>query len=116
MVLFSRNSIRVLHRLQRSHHTLGIGASRGLAMTSWPTLPDARETFIGEVFSVMREVLGSNVDGDLPVRNLPVRVARMRETIYVFDHDGLDLKRTKLAMTASRKIIAAGFDRDKCGK
>lgn len=56
-------------------------------MTSWPTLPDARERFVAEVASVMREVLGSNVDGDLPVRNLPVRVARMRETIYVFDHD-----------------------------
>lgn len=85
-------------------------------MTSWPTLPDPRETFIGEVFSVMREVLGSNVDGNLPVRHLLVRVSGARETVYVFDHDRLDLKRTKLAMTASRKIIAAGFDGDKRGK
>ena len=69
-------------------------------MTARTALPYARERFVAEVASVMREVLGSNVDGDLPVRNLPVRVARMRETIYVFDHDGLDLKRTKLAMTA----------------
>lgn len=63
-------------------------------MTSWPTLPDPRERFVAEVASVMREVLGGNVDGDLPVRNLPVRVARMRETIHIADHDGLYLERT----------------------
>jgi len=63
-------------------------------MTARTALPYARERFVAEVASVMREVLGGNVDGDLPVRHLLVRVARMRETIYVFDHDGLDLKRT----------------------
>lgn len=56
-------------------------------MTARPTLPYARERFVAEVASVMREVLGGNVDGNLPVRHLLVRVARMRETIHIADHD-----------------------------
>ena len=85
-------------------------------MTARTALPYARERFVAEVASVMREVLGSNVDGDLPVRHLLVRVARMRETIYVFDHDGLDLKRAEFAVTASGLIVAAGFDLNQGGE
>lgn len=85
-------------------------------MTLWPTLPDARERFVAEVFAVMREVLGSNVDGDLAIRYLLVRVLGAREAINIADHDRLNLERTQFAVTANGSVVAAGFDRDECGK
>ena len=58
-----------------------------LAMTLWPTLPDARETFIAEVGAVVREVLLRDVDGDLAIGDILVRVMRMREAVAIADHD-----------------------------
>ena len=94
MVLFSGNSVRVIHRFQRSNDPLGIGARTRLAMTLWPTLPDARERLIAKVGSVMREVSGGDVDGDLAIGNLLVRVMGAREAINIADQNRFNLERT----------------------
>jgi hypothetical protein len=46
---------------------------------------------------------------------LLVRVVRPHDAVNVADHDRLDLKRAKLAMTASGMIISVGFNLDKRG-
>jgi hypothetical protein len=39
-----------------------------------------------------------------------VRVVRPHDPIHVADHDRFDLKRAKLAMTATGMIVSVGFD------
>ena len=62
--------------------------------TARTALPDAREAFIGEGLAVVREVSGGNVDGDLAIGDLLVRVLGMRESVAVADHDRFNLERT----------------------
>jgi len=52
---------------------------------------------------------------DGAVGDLGVRVGCAHDTIYVANHDRLDLERAKLAVAATGKIISVGFDLDKRG-
>ena len=115
-MLFSRNSVRVLHRLERSHDSFAVGARCGLAMTLWPTLPDPRERFIAQVPPVMREICLRNKCSSRPVRHLRVNIGRSHDPIHIANENGFYLKRAKLAMPTLGQIIAAGFDRDKSGE
>ena len=63
----------------------------------------------------MREIRLRDEGGYGPVRYLLVRVGRSHDPIHVAHEDRSDLKRAKLAMTATRMIIPVGFDLDKCG-
>lgn len=85
-------------------------------MTTWPTLPDASERFVVEVASVVREVCAGDGDRDFAVRHLSVGVMRTHDAVRIAHQDRLNLQRAKLAVTAFRKVIAAGFDLDESGQ
>ena len=58
----------------------------------------------------MREVAFRDEDRNGAVGYLLVRVMRSHDSVHVADHDRLDLKRAKLAMTAFGLIVSTGFD------
>lgn len=84
-------------------------------MSFWPTLPDARETLVAEVASVVREVCLGDKCRCRSVGYLRVDVGRSHDAVYVAHEDRFNLKRAKLAVTTSGLVIAAGFDGDKRG-
>ena len=55
----------------------------------------------------MREVAFRDEDRDGPIRDLLVRVMRSHDAIHVADHDRLNLKRAKFAVTAFRMVVSA---------
>ena len=73
---------------------------------SWPTLPDARQRFVAEIASVMREVCVGDEDRRCAIRYLSVRVMRPHDAINISYHNRLDLERAKFAVTATGKIIS----------
>ena len=99
-----------------AHDPSAIGTRGSLSKTFWPTLPESSETFVAEIASVVAEVSGSYVDGYLAIGYLLVRVTGARETVTIADHDRLNLKRAKLAVTTARLVVAAGFNRDESGQ
>jgi hypothetical protein len=84
-------------------------------MTFWPTLPDARERFVAEVFAVVREIGLSDKGGNRAVGDLGMRVMRTHDAVYVADQDRFDLESAKFAVTASGEVIAAGFNLNQSG-
>ena len=81
----------------------------------WPTLPDARQRFIAEMFAVVREVCVGNEERNGPIRYLSVRVMRSHDAVHISYEDRLDLECAKLAVTASGKVISVRFDLDERG-
>ena len=63
----------------------------------------------------MREIRLRNEDRNGAVGYLLVRVVRPHDPIHVADHDRFDLKRAKLAVTASGMIVSTGFDLNEGG-
>ena len=76
-------------------------------MTFWPTLPDPRERFVGQIFAVVAEVGGGNERRNRAVGDLSVRVMGTHDAVYVAHEDGFDLQRAKFAVTALCEVIAA---------
>ena len=71
------------------------------------SLPDPRERFIRQILAVVREVGGGNERGNGAVGDLLVRVMRTHDSVHIAHEDRFDLQRTKFAVTALRKVIAA---------
>lgn len=63
----------------------------------------------------MREIRLRNEDRNGAVGYLLVRVVRPHDAVNVADHDRFDLKRAKLAVTASGMIVSTGFDLNEGG-
>ena len=59
----------------------------------WPTLPDTRQRFIAEMFSVMRKVCVCDEDRRCAICYLLVRVGRPHDSVNISYEDRLDLKR-----------------------
>ena len=76
----------------------------------WPTLPDARQRFVAEMFAVVREVCVGDERRDGSIRYLSVRVMRPHDPVHISYEDRLDLERAKFAVTATGKIISVRFD------
>lgn len=67
-------------------------ARGSLSKTFWPTLPDASETFVAEVFAVVAEIgLGDECRG-CAVGYLRVDVVRSHDSVYVAHEDCADLQ------------------------
>ena len=85
-------------------------------MTARTALPYARERFVAEVASVMREIGLRNEDRNGTVRHLRVGIMRTHDAVHIAHEDWLDLQRAKLAVTASGEVIAAGFNLNQGGE
>ena len=81
----------------------------------WPTLPDARQRFVAEMFAVMRKVCVGDERRNGAIRYLSVGVMRPHDPIHVAYKDRFDLERAKFAVTATGKVVSVGFDLDKRG-
>ena len=81
----------------------------------WPTLPDARQRFVAEIASVVREVCVGNEERNGPIRYLSVRVMRPHDAVHISYEDRLDLECAKLAVPTSGKVISVRFNLDKRG-
>jgi hypothetical protein len=67
------------------------------------------------MLAIVREIAFRDEDRDGAVGYLLVRVVRTHDSIHVADHDRFDLKRAKLAVTASGLIVSTGFDLNESG-